>query len=329
MSQVVLGIGATHAPIINATLEEWLAMSPREPGMKHLDRQGNPATYEELVQQANGRYDKELDERTLTARYRAIHAGLDRLAETIRQARLDALVVIGDDQRELFLDDNLPGMLVYSGPTIRNTMRTPKGEWVKWFANIHTRYYRSEEPADYPVDRELSLHIIQSLVEDGFDLSVSRHLPRQEGEGHAFAFVHQRLLDHDKPVPIVAYFINTYFPPNQPTPRRCFEAGQALRRAVESFAGNKRIGILASGGLSHFSIDEDLDRQCIEAISAHDVEAIAAVPRRQLQAGNSEIRNWFAMSGATPHLQRQWLEYVPAYRSPAGTGTGMCFGVWS
>lgn len=329
MAKLVLGIGASHAPIINATLEEWVAMIPREVEMKMLDRNGDPATYDQLVAQAAGRYDAELLPEKLTARYMAIQSALDQLAVTIKQAELDTLIVIGDDQRELFLDDNLPSMLVYCGDSIKNQKRAPREEWVQWFAKVHSRYYVPESPTHFPVDKKLALHVTSELIEEGVDLSISKYLPRDEGEGHAMAFVHQRLFGFSPLVPIVPFFINTYFPPNQPTPRRCFDVGQALRRAVESYPGDMRVGVLASGGLSHFSIDEEVDRQAIAAISAHDVNAIAAIPRNKLNSGNSEIRNWFALSGATTHLQRKSLEYIPAYRSPAGTGTGMCFAAWA
>mgnify|MGYP003345603327 CR=1 FL=1 len=65
------------------------------------------------------------------------------------------------------------------------------------------------------------------------------------------------------------------------------------------------------------------------ARSGRDGEALCALPRELLNAGNSEIRNWICMAGATEHLEQQSLAYFPGYRTPAGTGTGLCFGVWS
>ena len=50
-----------------------------------------------------------------------------------------------------------------------------------------------------------------------------------------------------KPVPAVPIFLNTYFPPNQPRPRRCYEFGQAVRKAVESFPGEARIETYVRG----------------------------------------------------------------------------------
>ena len=34
------------------------------------------------------------------------------------------------------------------------------------------------------------------------------------------------------------------------------------------------------------------------------------------------------IAGATEHLALQRMDYIAAYRTPAGTGAGMCFAVW-
>jgi len=127
---------------------------------------------------------------------------------------------------------------------------------------------------------------------------------------------------------VVPVFLNTYYPPNQPTPARCHAIGRAIRAAVESWPGSARVGVLASGGLSHFAIDEAFDRSIIDAFRSKDAAALAALPVKKLNSGNSEIRNWVAAAGALEHLPLAWVEYVPAYRSPAGTGTGLCFAAW-
>ena len=38
----------------------------------------------------------------------------------VRNAELDTLIVVGDDQKELYDDDNMPSILLYRGETIRN-----------------------------------------------------------------------------------------------------------------------------------------------------------------------------------------------------------------
>jgi 3-O-methylgallate 3,4-dioxygenase len=122
--------------------------------------------------------------------------------------------------------------------------------------------------------------------------------------------------------------LNTYYPPNQPTPPRCVALGRAIGALVESFPGDARIGIMASGGLSHFTVDEDLDRQVLDAIRRKDMDALAALPVRKLQAGSSEIRNWMVAAAAALDLELTWAAYVPGYRTPALTGTGLGFASW-
>ena len=43
-----------------------------------------------------------------------------------------------------------------------------------------------------------------------------------------------------EPVPVVPLFLNTYYPPNQPSPARCYALGQAIRQAVEAMPGSAR-----------------------------------------------------------------------------------------
>ena len=328
MGQIVLGIGTSHSPMLNASAGEWALFEAREPTMRLLDRDGRPTTYEAMVAEAAGRFDAEYTREKFAVRHALAQAALDRLSGEIRSAALDALIVIGDDQKELFLDTNIPGLLVYNGKTLSHRPRAPKSEWVDWFAAIQSRYYIGHGKIDYPADAELATHLIDQLVEHEFDVAVAQALPPGQGEGHAFAFVHRRLLNFDPAVPMVPVYINTYYPPNQPTPERCYRFGQAIRAAVESYPAPVRAGILASGGLSHFAIDEPFDREIIRALSDKDAEALNQLPRNKLNSGSSEIRNWIAAAGALEHLGLAWLEYVPAYRSPAGTGTGLCFASW-
>ena len=77
-------------------------------------------------------------------------------------------------------------------------------------------------------------------------------------------------------LPILPVTINTYFPPNQPTAARCYAFGKALRRAIESWDSTKRVAVVASGGLSHFVVDEELDRGVLKAMREHDEKVIGS-----------------------------------------------------
>jgi hypothetical protein len=327
MSRIVLGIGTSHTPMLNAPVGDWSRFIERDRMRPHLDRSGRPVTYEELLALAPPGIERELTPQVFADRHQRALAQVERLGAVVRNAKLDVLIVVGDDQKELYHEDNMPAVLLYRGKTIRNVpLREHPGP--DWARAASARYFEKDAPREYPVDDALANHLIDRLMEEEFDLSCADTLAEGYGEGHAFGFVHNRLLAGTV-IPVVPVFLNTYFPPNQPTPARCYKLGQAIRRAVESYRGDLRVGVLASGGLSHFTVDEEFDQRVIRALREKDVAALAALPRPLLNSGNSEIRNWICMAGASEQLALRDLEYIPAYRTPAGTGTGLCFADWS
>lgn len=146
-------------------------------------------------------------------------------------------------------------------------------------------------------------------------------------ESHAFQFVHRRLLK-GADLPVIPVILNTFDPPNQPTPRRCVALGDALRELIAAWPEDLRVGVIASGGLSHFVVDEELDQLVIDAIRRKVSAALAAIDPKLLQAGSSEIRNWLVVGELARDLDLEWVNYIPGYRSAALTGTGLCFAAW-
>ncbi|HZE45956.1 MAG TPA: extradiol ring-cleavage dioxygenase, partial [Xanthobacteraceae bacterium] len=262
-------------------------------------------------------------------------AAVSRLRDGLAAAKLDAVIVVGDDQKEIYHEDNMPSVLVYRGETIPNvpnrTTRPPGPGGTKrpaWAQRASARYYEESQTRHYPVDARLANHLIGALMDREFDVASANALTEGEGEGHAFGFVHQRIMK-DVALPVVPIFLNTYYPPNQPSPRRCYRLGRAIREALERYPESLRVGVVASGGLSHFTVDEQLDRAVIRALSEKDADALQGLPPVRLNSGNSEIRNWICAGGALEHLALRWLTYCPGYRTPAGTGTGLCFAHWA
>lgn len=328
MARIVLGLGTSHTPMLNARLQDWReGFAGIDRNRVHRDKEGRPLGYDELLARADPRAGDWRDDGISARRFERAQAGLRRLREVLASHAPETLIVIGDDQNELFHADNQPSMLIYWGETMPNTPRHRGRGLAPWYESAMGGYF--DEPArDYPVDAELGRHLIGALNADGFDVASSNAVAAEHGEGHAFGFVHRRIMEADVR-PIVPIFLNTYFPPNQPSPERCYRLGQAIARAVSAFPVDRRIAVVASGGLSHFTVDEDLDRSVIEALAAKDAAALCALPPEKLEAGSSEIRNWICAAGALESLSLQWLEYVPGYRSDAGTGTGICFAAWT
>ncbi|HEY3116494.1 MAG TPA: extradiol ring-cleavage dioxygenase, partial [Chloroflexota bacterium] len=219
-----------------------------------------------------------------------------------------------------------PPLLVYWGDTIPSVPRIftenpfPTIRMAAWS-------YGSEERS-YPVAADLGKHLIEHLMDQGFDVAQSRFLREGMGMGHAFAFMYGRIFDGHV-IPIVPLMMNTYYPPNQPSPERCYQLGRAVRKAVLDWPTAARVAIVGSGGLSHFVVNETLDHQVLDAFANRDVPVLFSIPRQLLNSGSSEIRNWLVAAGAAEHLDYETIEYVPCYRSPAGTGGGWAFARWT
>ena len=88
--------------------------------------------------------------------------------------------------------------------------------------------------------------------------------------------------------------------------------------------------LMASGGLTHFVIDEDLDRTVMSAMQNGDEKALASLPENLFKVGTAEIKNWYPVIAAmnAAGLKYRQVDYVPCYRSEAGTGNAMCFAYW-
>jgi Catalytic LigB subunit of aromatic ring-opening dioxygenase len=326
MSRITLALATSHTPMLNAPAEDWLRFVERDRTRPHRHKDGRPATYGQLLEVADPSIQREIQPGRVARRHGEAMAGLGHVADCLRLARVDAVIVVGDDQKELYGEDNMPSILVYHGPTIANVApATPSGP--DWSQRAYARYFEPRGRRDYPVDQALGRHLIGALMEAEFDVASADRLREGQGEGHAIGFVHRRLMEGHV-LPVVQVFLNAYYPPNQPTPARCLKLGQAIRQAVEAMPGNRRVAVLASGGLSHFTVDEELDNAVIQALRTKDHGALAALPLAKLNGGSSEIRNWICVAGAAEALDLEWVRYVPGYRTPAGTGTGMGFAVW-
>jgi 3-O-methylgallate 3,4-dioxygenase len=329
MADIVLGIGTSHSPMLNTPAEDFARHAEIDATTRKLiDRSGRPVSYGELLARADPAIRDQIRPEVLEERAARCTANIARVAEAIAAARLDALIVIGDDQNEQFGDENMPAVLIYWGETIENNPLQLDDKASQFWRRARSQYHEERESRRYPVASALAVHLIRGLIEREFDVSQAKRLAKAHGEGHAFGYVHRRLMNRGTAVPIVPIALNTYYPPNQLKPRRCYTLGQAIGAAVRDFPGAARVGVLASGGLSHFAVDETLDRRVLDACRLKDGESLSTIPAEQLNSGTSEIRNWITAAGALEHLDVAWQDYVPCYRSPAGTGCGMGFAIW-
>lgn len=324
MATVVLGLGTSHSPQLSTPPEMWPKRAEQvdRTNTELLDNQGVQRPYEELEKLAGTSLADEISPEKIQARFDACQAGISRVAEILAEVAPDILVMVGDDQEEMFQDDNMPALLLYWGEEIMNKPRvspTPAGRVSDWGYG---------EARNYPIASGLSRHLIEHLIGEGFDVAHSRRVAPDNGIGHAFGFVYRRIMN-EHVIPSIPVMVNTYYPPNQPTAKRCYEIGRALRRGIESWDSDARVAVLGSGGLSHFVVNEELDRKVIKALQEKDVQSLTSIPSKLLNSGTSETRNWITAAGALEHLNMKLIDYVPCYRSLAGTGCAMAFAEWS
>ncbi|MGY1691573.1 class III extradiol dioxygenase subunit beta [Geodermatophilus sp. SYSU D01105] len=155
-------------------------------------------------------------------------------------------------------------------------------------------------------DPELSLHLLESLVDDGFDLTVFQELDVD----HGFT-VPLSVWTPDPgdawPCPVIPLLVNVIQYP-QPTAARCYALGQALGRAIRSYPKDLKVAILGTGGMSHQLagaragyINPEFDHMFLEAIEK-DPEKLTTLSREDYirEAGSEgiEMIMWLIMRGA-------------------------------
>ena len=362
MARIVLGLGTSHSPVLStADHREWAVYAQGDYRHRELVHPGTgrSVTYEELEAIAPPEVrDRDISEPVFKRQYDACQAAIAELARTVQAVKPDVTVIISDDQDEMFFEDNMPAFAVYWGESMPivpfdvDRLNLPPN-----FTAIGESLKRGygDEPIVVPVASALGRHVIDHMIAHEFDVahstyrgelaggSIARRYPTAAGEldyvrqtpehrqgmGHGYSFIVQRLFEK-RPWTILPIFQNTCYPPNQPTAKRSYRFGQALREAIESWDSDARVAVVASGGLSHFVVDEVLDQMVLGALARKDAETLQHLPRHRLYSAASEAQNWVALGGvleATP-LTMELVEYVPMYRTKAGTGGGWAFARW-
>jgi 3-O-methylgallate 3,4-dioxygenase len=335
VASISLGIGTSHAPQLGTPPEQWGQRAKADRANNALVFHGKDYPFEDLRGLRNSAFAGECEPDVWQARHAASRAAIDVLGRTIHASELDALVIVSSDHKETFSDELLPQFAVYWGDTVQHVPLTqaaldafPPGLAIAEVGNYPT------EATTRTCHPELAIHLIKETSGAGFDPSASRELPPGEyddrGIPHGWGFVIQQVLGGENVPPIVPVFVNTFYEPNPPSAKRCYEFGRALGAAIRSFPDDLKVGVVASGGLSHFVIDEELDRGFIDALTTKDDEFITALDAAVLRSGTSEYRNWIVVAGALEEapLKAHCVDYQPCYRSEAGTGCGMAFVVW-
>jgi len=305
---IVLGLASSHAPSMFVEPEHWPAIH------RGLTR-GNPQPPE---------FAAETPEVVVTY-VRRVKQGFAALKAQLDAARPDAIIIVGDDQNELFSKALIPGFAMFVGDAAEGTFslgwigQKPKDNWLT-----------------LPCHAGIAKLALNGLIRRGFDVAYSEKLvplARPEtGLGHAFTRIARAMQLVETCIPAVLIFTNAYHPP-LPSAARCYALGEALR---ETFANRpERIALYGSGGLSHDPlgpragwVDEPLDRWVLDCIAegrGEELRSLFTIDSDTLRGGTGEIRSWITVAGAYHERKATVVDYIPARHAVTGLG----FAYWN
>jgi hypothetical protein len=252
----------------------------------------------------------------------------------------DVVVIIGDDQYELFRESVVPAfcILAWGDQEVRPHARSEIG-------NVWT------EPRDWmlPIrgNPDVGKHLAAKLLEADFDTAYSYERPPDLPFPHSIVNS-VMYLDYERkgfPYPVVGVTINCYgrqlFPrkgymsqlgafdaaklddPPSPRPQRCLALGAAMVRAFEQ--GPWRVAMVASSSWSHaFLYDEayhlhpamESDRAYFSGMCSGDYTAWHSTELADLERrGQQEMLNWFCLIGGMEYLGRRasWAQLAETW----------------
>jgi protocatechuate 4,5-dioxygenase beta chain len=153
--------------------------------------------------------------------------------ETLRRARPDTLVMVGNDHFHQFFLDNIPTFLVGKSELFDGTFYNEVREF-----GIPTCLVKG--------DTDLADHILRTGLRRGVDFSFSNELKLDHSIISPLFNVRPEL-----DLPIVPILTNCFAPPFPPA-QRFYDVGRIIRDAIESMPGNRRVAVIGSG---HFSVE--------------------------------------------------------------------------
>jgi Catalytic LigB subunit of aromatic ring-opening dioxygenase len=305
---VGLGLASSHAPSMFAPLEDWKPIYDVLSG-------GVPAP-PELADETN---------EVLKGYIKRIKHGFETLQKQLESYKPDALVIVGDDQNEVF------------GPAFNASLAIYLGEEVSGSTNIgFLGQPIDQNHVQLRCDPHIAQTLLNGLVEQGFDpawMTELKPISRPKaGIGHAFSRTAKAVGAMAAGIPVIPVFLNAYFEPLPPA-TRCFELGKAIRTV---FAHRpERIALYASGGLSHDPrgprsgwVDEPLDNWVLARLAEGKTEELLTLftfDSDTMRSGTGEIRSWIVAAAAFHDRPATVVDYIPARHAVTGLG----FAYWS
>jgi aromatic ring-opening dioxygenase catalytic subunit (LigB family) len=214
------------------------------------------------------------------------HGAYRGMAERLKAARPDALIVVAAEHFANFFMNNMPAFAVGMADRYEGPIEDP--DWL--------RIARTSIPGNAALSSRLIHAMMQSV-----DLAYAEEWKFDHGIMVPLHFLTPR---YD--LPIVPMNINCQGPPLAPL-HRVWAFGEALRRAADLV--EERVAIVGTGGISHWpatpdsgKINEAWDREFLARWQANDKTALLSytdeATYREAGQGGFEIRTFIAVAAA-------------------------------
>src|SRR5262249_7474560 len=175
MAKIVLGMAASHGPLLATPPELWggrVEADRRNPALVYRD---GTFKFDELAKlRANEKLEQQIELPVKQKRYDACQRAMAEMARVFKEVKPDAAILVGNDQMEVFEDANIPAFMVCFGETVENVpftedqkKRLPPG------IEIAEPNHHGKTSETFPGQPALGRHIIETLVGKDFDIAAS------------------------------------------------------------------------------------------------------------------------------------------------------------
>lgn len=161
MARIVYGFGASRTPMLTLEGKRWnerAADDRRNPSLNTSD--GRFISYDELVRENGEPFAEVATEERFLEIEAASQRALDRIAEELAKVAPDAMVIIGDDQEELFSSANMPAISIFYGDRITMHPFEITAASPSWLDTV-SKGYAMDEAHEFAAHPALARDLIQ------------------------------------------------------------------------------------------------------------------------------------------------------------------------
>src|SRR3954469_9050551 len=98
MAKLVSAFGSSHSVMLATELEDWLTkFREADKVLPFYDREGNKLTFDQVLAEAPAEAAAKGTPEAITRRFQEMEACLEQMKNRLQAAKLDVLIIIGDD----------------------------------------------------------------------------------------------------------------------------------------------------------------------------------------------------------------------------------------